>query len=270
MANGEPESVTLDDMEAQSASDAAAATRLDLTKVMLDGDGVPEEFRGKSAAELASMAKGLSDSLRMSESARKQAETNASLALQRPPVPVAEPVREPEMNDEQLAEIYQNDPLKAIKIMQERSIREAEKNLEARLGPLFSGSAASAEAQARAKYAAEFELFGDQISQIVGSLPNAKTAMANPQSWDDLVSFVRGKPGNFDRLVEHKVGKSAADRKAAAQAAQAADAGLSMASSVRAPSSAAAVTGQLDDLQREIAGKLNMTEAEYIKWSNVS
>lgn len=269
-ASLQPESVGLDELEARVASDAAAASRPDLNKIVLEGDSVPEEFRGKTAMELAGMAKALGESLRLSESARRQAETNAQLALNTPQKSVAPvPVREPELSDDQLAELHQQDPIKAIRYMQAQAKVEAERNMDARLTPLLSGASGSAEAQARAKYATEFELFGDQISKAVSSLPNASSVMTTPQAWDDMVAYVRGKSENFDKLVEHKAGLAAKGKRTVAQAAQIDDAGISMTSSVRA-AAAAADAGDLDDLEKEIATKLGMSFADYKTWKRVS
>jgi len=258
-----PESVTLDEFEQQ-----AAPTPPKLADVKFDGEEVPEEYRGKTAAELMTQAKALAESLKLSENARKQAEMNANLAIQRPQQALPEPPKEePELTDEQLNEIHQTDPLKAIRLMNAQAIRVAEKNLEARLGPMFQGTTAAVESAARQKYATEFELFGDQITKIASELPNGRAVLSNPAAWDDLVAIVKGRSGNWERFVEREIEKRAGNGLKNAQDRAREAVPTSLAPATRAPVVGSAP--QLDALQLEIAEKLGMTPADYVKWSKV-
>ncbi len=254
-----------------SLDEAGVATETqnqpDLSQVKLDGDNVPEHLRGKTAADVLAQLTSMGEALKLSEQARKQAETNAQLALQaRAPEPP--PVEEPqELTEEALKELYDNDPLKAIALMNDQAIRRAEKNLSARLDPLFSGTAAQVEAAARSKYQDEFALFGDQITQMASQIPNAKAVLGNPAAWDDLVSLVRGRPGNLERLIEKKTAGAATQQRQTAQQQQVETMGFSDNGGTR-PRSGSGMTS-LDSIQAEIADKLGMSHADYIKWSKV-
>lgn len=265
-----PVSVTLEEVGAQEAAAAAAANKPDLTKIIIDGD-VPEELKGKSVQDIIAYAGGLGKSLRTSEEGRRAAEAKAAAVAAAPAAPAAAaaPVLEEpkELTDEELAEMFRTDPLGAIKSMNAQATRRVEKNFEARIGTLVKGGASSAEQSARAKYPEEFEIFGDQITAMVASLPS-KDPLSRPEAWDDMISYIRGKPGNFDRLWEHKNKKGQAAAAAAAQAAQANEAGVSLAPSAGAPAARKGNT-VLDATEKEIAANLGMTEADYIKWRDV-
>lgn len=258
-------SVTLDELE-QTPPESPK-----LDDVKLDGDNVPEEFRGKSVADMLKAVKGLGDSLKLSEEARQRAETLAKLASERPaaaPIPAQPPVEEPkELSDEELNELYANEPLKAIRAMQDSMIRRVERNLNARIGSLTTGSASAVEQAARQKYPDEFKIFEQDIKDMVAVLPD-KSVLANPQAWDDLVSFIRGKPGNWERFMAAKAAPSKAEAAANARQDQADTVGFS-GTEARMRSIPGSVD-QLDAIQKEIAANLDMTEAEYIKWSKVT
>ena len=258
-------SVDLDEMEKAQSSEQPKP--VNLSEVKLDGDEIPEDLRGKSASDVVARVKALTAALQVSEQARLTAENVVKVATaQAPRAPEPEP--EPaEMNDEQLRQLHEENPLEAIRVMNAQAIRRAERNLEVRLSPLMAGSASSAEQFARGKYAEEFALFGDQISDVVAKMPNSKTVMSNPAAWDDVISFVRGRPGNIERLIEQKIAKTTAPRQQVAQQQQVESVGFS-GTEARArpiPKNAA----QLDATQKEIAEKLNMTLEEYVKWANV-
>jgi hypothetical protein len=254
----------MDDME-QIQTQVVAPKLADMK---MEGDDVPENLRGKSATDVLLHVKALGEALKISEHARTQAEMTAQTAL-RTAQPVAAPVVEgpKELTDEELTEIHSADPLKAIRIMNEQAIRRAETNLEARLSPLFQGTSRSVEDQARAKYPDEFVLFGDQISQLVGALPNAKSVMSNPQAWDDLVSLVRGRSGNIEKLIEKRTQSVVTQQRETAQAQQVETMGFTEAAGRR--SAIPQTVAQLDPVMREIAEKLDMTPEEYVKWAKV-
>jgi hypothetical protein len=258
-------SVTLDQM----AEDQAVQTPPDLTKIKLDADGTPELFKGKTVAEVIEIAKGLGEAVKVSESARLQAEATAKAALSAQPKPVEAPpkVDEPkEMTPEELSELYSQDPIRAIATMQQQSERRVEKNLAARLEPLMNGGAASAEANARSRYSTEFELFGDQISQMAARIPGSKQVLANPAAWDDLVAYVRGQPANFQKLLDHQTAKVTKTTKEEARTEQVASVGFTETTPRRpAPTTVAS----LDATQLEIARNMNLTPEEYVKWSRV-
>lgn len=263
--------VTFDELEAQISADAEKNNEQPKLEEIKLGEGVPDEFKGKSVAELLQLSKGLSDSLRLSEQRRtelEQAQRNQPVAQS----VVEAPKEEPELTREQLAELHQKDPLAAIEYMQARSDKRAAENLEKRIGGLASGAAGTAEANARAKYADEFELFGPQIKAALDSGLVKKEAMAQPQAWDDLISWIRGKPENIDKLFDYRVNKG---KRKEAQEEQVATSGTTMRSTVRAPVQQSHAGGEMDDLKKEIARNLfpdlepEKAYAEYRKWEKV-
>ena len=149
--------------------------------------------------------------------------------------------------------------------MNDQAIRRETRNLESRLKPLFNGTAVSVEQQARAKYADEFAMFGDQISQMASQIPNSQAVLSNPAAWDDLISLVRGRPGNIERIIERKTATVTDTARRQAQESQADVVGFSGTESRARP--VARSVAQLDPIQREIADKMNMTPEDYIKWS---
>lgn len=260
-----PEQMTIDDFEKAQATPEPPK----LDQIKLDGDGVPDDLKGKSVAEIVQMTKALAESLKLSERSRTQAEQMAAMATRSAPAPVAAPAApaEPELTDEQLAELHSTDPLRAIRYMQQQAINAASKNLEARIGNLFTSSAAVAETTAREKFKAEFEVLGPEISAMAKQIPNAEQVLTTPEAWERLISLVRGTPGNFEKVQQYYVSKATGRTLESARQQQQEDAGVSMVSSVRAPGPSIGV--ELDPIQKEIAGKLGLSEADYIKWSKV-
>lgn len=258
--------VTLDEMEAQQkkAEEEAKAAEGQQS----------DDSKPAASAEPSPREKALEEALRISEDARKRMESQ--LTAPAPAAPTAEPKPEApkELTKEELSELFSKDPLQAVDYMTARAAHTAEVNLGKRLAPLLSGTASSAESQARQKYPAEFELFGDQIQTFVSNHPD-KSAFSNPANWDDLISWMRGRPGNFEKLQEHHSKKSQEKAAADAQALQAASAGATVRSDIRTP----APVGQrpLDQTEQEIVKELansgiltsNDPEAEYRRWREV-
>lgn len=204
--------------------------------------------------------RALEEALRISEESRKRLEE--LIPRQTKPEPQ-------QLTREQLAELWQQDPLKAVEYMQDQRIRLLEENLHRRLEPLVQGTSVSVREAMKAKYPDEFALFGDDIEKVVSSVPD-KSIFNNPSNWEDLISWVRGKPGNLEKLVDHWQRKQAEK----AKAEQAAAAGAHAARSVRTPSPAS--EPELDPVEREIARTMfyGMREEdaynEYKKWRGVS
>lgn len=258
---GVPESMSLDEMQDMTPQ------KTNLGDMKLDGDDVPEHLRGKSAADLIKLAESAQEAVKLSENARLQAEARAAAAGVQQPATLPEPKPEPELTEEELAELHQQDPLKAIRYIQTQAQRAAERNFEARLGSVVAGTASQVENAARAKYKDEFELFGDQITSVAKTIPNAQQVLMNPSAWDDLISLIRGRSGNIERLIERKSAQPAAPSRRAAADMEAQSMGFSDTGQTgRRPASN---PSQLDSIQLEIAEKLNMTPAEYVHWSNV-
>jgi hypothetical protein len=263
------EDVLLDDIDAKLKEQEAAQKK------------EAEEAEAKRKAELEAKArqdllasqgddprvKALQEALRISEEARKRQESLAA------PAPAPAPEVRKKLTREEVNELYQKDPLAAIEYMQGEALSVATENLERRLGPLMSGNASMGENAARQRYPEEFELFGSAMKEYIERLPD-KSVMSRPEAWDDLVAWFRGRPGNFEKLVEHRQKKSDDSKAEEARKAQAAGAGAHTRSEMRAPVTGGKVT--LDETQREIARALNpglspdKAYEEYVKWMKVT
>lgn len=239
--------------------------------IRLDGDSVPEELRGKSVADVVKQFGSMAEAIRISEQARLQAETlarTAAGALERGTPPAPTPTPEPDLTPQELADLHDRDPLAAITYMTERATKQAERNLQSRMGSLMESTGRQVESAMRAKYPLEFQLFGEEITRLAGSVPNKEQVLTNTLAWEEMIALVRGRDANLQRFIDAKTGKTPEQLREIARAQQVNDAGISMTSATggyRVPTS----VNQLDATQREIAQKLGMSEAEYVKWSNI-
>jgi hypothetical protein len=254
----------MDEMEKASAVPQGP----DLTNTKVDGEGVPEMLKGKTLQEVFARFGSLEDAVKISEQARQTAELNARTALAVQPRVEETKVEEPkEMTDEELSELHSSNPIAAIRAMSAQAERRAMRNLEQRIGTLAVGSAATAESAARQTYPEEFEMFAGDIQELIKSIPNSQSVMSNPRAWDDLMAVVRGKKGNFERLLDKKMSKNGGPSREKAQESEIANVGFTGAPQTRAR--LVTNVGELDTVQREIADKLGMTPEDYFKWSRV-
>lgn len=248
---------TFDEME---ASLAPAPEKPKLTEIKLEGDDVPEDLRGKSVDELVKLAKGLGESLKLSEHARLSAAAAAPAPVAAPPAP-PEPK---EMTDEELAELHATDPIKAMRVMQDQAVRIAQRNLEARVSPLITGTSSAVETSARVRYPQEFEVLGSEISSIIQSLPN-KQILSDPAAWDQIVAHARGL--HYEKFEAFRAARKGATALATARTAQAESVGATFAPVESSLAGRTPVV--IDDYTKEIARNLGMTIEEYTKWSKV-
>lgn len=256
------------DMKAQEAADKVAKDAAD-AKARAD-------LEAKARADAAAAAppdprvRALEEALRISEEGRRrQEETLRSIT------PGGKKVEEtPELTREQLAELFQKEPLAAIEYLQANAMKKLDESISRRLEPLVSGGATSAREMAKSKYPEEFTVLGPEIQAMLDDPRISKSAMNNIQAWDDLIAFIRGKPGNFEKLVEHRASKERGKAADDARAREAAAAGTHTRSDVRPP--APVVSGDLDDTEREIARTIHPDLApeeaytEYKRWRGVA
>jgi hypothetical protein len=247
------------DTTIEEIEEALAAPKPKIADMKLEGDDIPADLRGKSVDELMKHAEALSRSLKLSEQARLTTTAPAPVAA---PAPVVEEPKE--LTDAELAELHAEDPVKAIRYMQEQAVRVAQRNMEARVGPLVTGTSSAVENGARAKYPEEFAALGAEISAIIQTLPN-KAVLSDPVAWDQIVAHARGV--HFDKFFEHKNAKRSVAALATARAAEIETAGVSFAPTESASRGGTPVV--TDEWTKEIAKNLNMTLEEYIKWSKV-
>lgn len=262
-SGGPTGSVSLDDVSGVGAKPNVGDTKL-------EGDDVPEELRGKSPREIAEIIAQRNNALRLSESARLASEATVialGKSAQSAPAPAPAPVPEPvDMPANELAELMQTDPGRAVEVIQTQLSRKMSKDVNARLGPLASGATGIAETNARTQYPEEFQLFGDQIKAYVDAVPD-KSLFTNPKAWDDLVSYIRGRPDNFQKLFDFRNNKTKAAGVAAAQAEQRGATGFTGEPARTAVSNRKG--RPMDSIEREIARELGMDDAEYIKWRDI-
>lgn len=250
-----PTSMTMEEIEASQAKPA----ELNPNELKLDGESVPESLRGKTLADVIEQQERLSKALKISEESRQQLQalTKTISERQAPPDPTPTPAPK-EMTREELNDLYSEDPIKAIEVIQEQAARKYAEAFERRLGPIAEGAASTLEQSVKQKYAREFELLGDEIKSAVDRVGGRKV-MNTPDAWDDLISWVRGRPGNFEKLTQESP-STARQREVEA-------AGLNMRSTIRSP--VPTPNGKLDDVQKQIAAEMGMSDDEYLKWSKV-
>ncbi len=246
---------TLEDFEALNAPEKDD----DPDSIKLEGEKIPERYRGKSLSDILKENAALEQQARIAVLEQRRPEPAPSAPAPQAPEP------EPELTREQLQELYDNDPLAAIEAMQAQALRTAERSLAGRLGALEAGTVGATENWARTEYADEFELFGDKIEQFKNSLPN-KQVLTTKQGWKDMISYIRGQDDNFELLLEHRAGRPHPSPRSARRA-QAETAGFNGTPARRGSVSSRGV--RLSSDQREAARGLGMSEAEYAKWANV-
>lgn len=195
---GEPtfgESLTMDEIESQIAASEAQPAE----------DDLPEAYRGKSPKEIAAIAEAARNQLNERLDFAKIAAEAARGAAPAPP-PKEEPAAPQEMTREQLKELYEEDPMKALEIMENQVESRLTRHFESRLQPMAEGIVGQAENWARQEFATEFELFGDEIKQLVENVGN-KNVFTQKKAWEDAVAYVRGRAGNMEKLWEHRQSK---------------------------------------------------------------
>ena len=263
--------ITFTEIEQQLKAAEQGLNQPKLDELKFEGEEIPESLRGKSAREVLNRTQELENALRQSEISRQQALTMAQLASQgrseAPPAP-KEPEPEPQITSEQVAAAFQEDPVKGIELMNrmtQQQVDRAGQHFMQRISPMLAGVSSSAEAEARRKYPDEFEIYKDDIAAVIKRLPN-KDALSTPDSWDDMIAYVRGKDPM--RLFNHMQTKEQTKRAAEAQAEQRNVAGVTMSSSQRAGGPVGAPV--MDETTREVCRVLGMTEDDYVKWSKVS
>lgn len=254
---------TLDDIEQRVGVDPTAPTPPDLS-VKLDGDNIPEAFRGLTVDQLVQRAAGQIEVIkRMGQGGERQA----------PPPPVEPPLTPsapqplPQIGIDQFREMYDKDPVEALATYGAVTEARMMRLFEDRIQPLLGNNASSAEFQARQQFPDEFKLFEREIKAAASQVPN-KAALASPDGWAALVKYVRGD--NVDRWIEYKTSQKKGSDPADPQAA-AASAALENLTPSPTPSptngrprtSGKGYSGALTEEQRENMKVLGVSEAEY-------
>jgi hypothetical protein len=265
-----PTDIELDDMEKALAEPAPPK----LDDVKFDGDQVPEELKGKTATEVVAYMGQLKASLLTSEQARLQAQEMAKMSKRidsqvAPPPPP--PADEPEISEDDLAQLMQDDPVKAAKLISDQAIKKAAAQYDERIASLSFGAASVAEQAAKAEFATEFELFGDDIEDMIKQIPGGRQALTSSKNWNDLVSLIRGRTHNIKKLRDHWMTQEKGESKVKETVAHQEAIGFSPTPTTGAPLVAAVPGGvdQMDATTREIAKNLGMSPEDYITWSKM-
>lgn len=131
-------------------------------------------------------------------------------------------------NDAELLEMHSSDDpqvrFQASRIEAQQQLARGAQLFEQRFAQLASSVHTTAEADAARRYPKEFELFGQQIKQLASQTDPA--LLTSTATWDNLIGYVRGAPGNFEKLVAAQTTLSPT----LAREAQAASVGASFAS----------------------------------------
>lgn len=257
-----------------TAAPAGGAAAADLYNQRLDGERVPENLRGRSVGEMIDFAIRRDEALRISENARQDLLRVAGQprSAERPPVEQPKILTKDELNA-----LFSEDPAAAMEYMVNLRGGQLVAHVDRRLDGLSHANVNTAEAYAREKYKDEFAMFGPQITAFIEGVDD-KSAFGNRKAWDDLVSYVRGIPENFEKLIETRMKRGTADVAETARGRERAATGFVATSTRRAP---ALDTGEsemeLDPTAREIAEKLgsfnnpdgSLNMKEYLKWSRM-
>jgi hypothetical protein len=266
------ESVTLEEMEGDTEEGPKKGG-----DHKAEGDDIPDEYKGKSVAEIIKMVDLSRDGMRTALSAAESARQAAELAAaSRQPAPQIQDEGPKELTREELKALYDEDPLAAIEKIEEQAARRVNAHIEARLAPLTSGTMNSAENWAREEFPDEFELFEKDIKALIAGVPN-KTVFTSKEGWQDAIAYVRGKGGNFEKLVDHRLEKKNATDRDTSRTRERERTGFSgrstNAGNTRAPDNDRAIADKMGDDQRRIAQSFidagtfkNMSE--YMTWYN--
>lgn len=240
---------------------------------VLDGEDIPEAYRGKTATEIIKLAEsargGMNDALTMARDAAQASQRAAETSARRddPPKEAEKP-----LTREQLKEIYDEDPIKALEIMEAQAMTRLQSHVDARLAPLAEGTMSSAENWARQEYGDEFSLFEEDIKKMVNSIGN-KALFGTHKGWEDTIAYVRGQKGNFEKLIDHRANKVNESARDSARQGQRQGAGFT-AKNTRTGTSTPTGTGSMEGMsaeestivQRFISNGTFKDVAEYRRW----
>lgn len=243
------ESVTIDDLDDKAPDDKPKGG-----DALADGDDIPDEYKGKSVNEIIKIANAARDGVRSATSAAEAARAAADVAAQsyRQPAPVADEPKD--LTRDELQALYDEDPVKMIEAVESQAARRIDRHIEQRLAPLTAGTMSAAENWAKEEFPEEFELFGDDLKKLVDSVPN-KAVFTSKDGWQDAIAYVRGRKGNFEKLVKHRQDKEEATSRDASRGRERDTAGFGGRSNsgTRAPAADKAVADKMSPEMRTVA-----------------
>lgn len=253
-----PQSHSLDDLADMQGGEAT-----NVLETALDGEAVPEEFRGKKFADVLGIVSGLKSALKTSEEARTQALATTQLLAERGapiPAPVApqqQAAGPVEPTQEQWKEMYENDPFayqqKRFEVMEQRLA----KGIDVRVAPSNANAAETAKQMARVKFPETFELLSKEVDEFVEMAfpsPEARASLAAPGAWERVVQYVQG--ANIDKIFAAREAKKAASAATTRQQAERQFAPPAANGSRTTPRGAKLTPVTLDETSKEIARNL--------------
>lgn len=186
----------------------SAPTPTDFSQIKLEGDEIPQNLRGKSVADVLDQVNRLNQALQASEEART-ALKNSQEALaeaRRTPAPVASPAPqpEPELNEEQLDALFQENPRKYHQYMAEQAEKRLLSRVQGMIAPVVGNTTDMSVRDAQRRYPEEFSAFGKEIQNWIAGLPD-KSILAAPGAMDEAMDYLRGK--NWKKFQEHLASK---------------------------------------------------------------
>lgn len=189
---------TLDDIaERHGSPDPTAPTPPDLS-VKLDGDTVPEQFRGLTLEQMLQRAVGQTEvikNLRGNAPAPAPAAPAAPAPTERQAIPTIDP--------EKFQQLFEEKPIEALGQLTATIEARLQRQFEDRLSGLMGNIGGTVEHQMAQRFPEEFKVLGAEIKELASQLPEA--ARANPVAWEDLVRYAKGR--YEDKWFEHKVAK---------------------------------------------------------------
>lgn len=275
-----PQTTSFDEIEGMTGD--KPTTGSSALEATLEGDAVPEAFRGKKVSEVVGMFSNFQQALQASETARREAvdalKGVADRATSQPaPQPVAQaPAPAAEPTEAELKALFEEDPFKYQQKRFEMMERRMTQGVESRINPVVGTAADVAAQAARSKHAEAFEVLGKEINSFVDqAFPDKNTraqVLSQPEAWDRIVNLVKGE--HIDRIVEYRTKKASGDVATQRQQAEAAAAVPAFSGRTpQRPQVRGKLTPQTMDAQaKEVADKLmpdlppEKRYAEYCKY----
>jgi len=248
----------------------AVVTPVKLSEIKLDSDEVPEEFRGKNAAELvgllSEMKRGMEQAKTTIDTLRTSSQALAEVRAAPAPVAAPVPITEAEPTAADMKKLFEDDPFAYHEKQYAMMGKRLSQTLDSKITPLVGTTASAAEHAARAKFPEEFELLGGEIRQIIETIPpEGRTALAAPGAWEQVVEYARGK--HFDKFLSGRDAKKKGVELEAARKREADGAGMTFTDVVGGrggPRSGPLV--ELTQEMKDAAKTLGISEADYKKY----
>lgn len=220
----------------------------------------------------------LEASLRLSEESRIRAIAEGA-ARGAVPAPVPEskaPEGPKDLTAEELQNLMQEDPTKALMLGMEQTRRKVTQEVEQRMAPMVNSGYDAQASMAKQKFASDFDVIGPEIDAFIKTMPIAQrnAALGNQEGWETMVNYLRGQ--HIDKIVSARITKEIDQRMNSARGDQISSAPVPIDSGVRTPPPQSSGGIVFDSTTIEIMKNILNTDdtpkarAEWVKWSNKS